>query len=807
MPQTVENPSRVVVFGMPDAGKTSLLGALAQVGMTQAHALGGHLAEAGGLAALRHQLYEEHTRETQQEIVPYPVRVSGGGPKNPTRDAVVIDCDGRAVNDILTKQHSINQSQNAKKLADAILTADALVFVVDASAPTDLRDRDFREFARFLKHFEAQRAVEHGVGGLPVFLVLSKCDKLAGPKTSSGEWQATMEARCNDAARRFHEVLAEAGSPEGNYWKFGSTDFHVRPCAVKRPALTDLAEHPKEPYGVAELFNEVFGDAAAYQNREEKSKSLLSWTLAGLGGLLGVLTVTGAFLFIKPVEPLQTNGLSDRVERLQASEGQGAPARLAAGVLEKRLKAFQDIQNDPEFGTLSELQKNYVRLRMDESLAYLKFAEDLAAVPRLDKTRGLPELTEIEKRLTQTGAPAVYRSEWEGTDAVLLRERLLTKDMPQLRSAVTMLVAYFQSLKNRGSDLWLKGNDLTPEWERKAKTLTEDADKSKPFPKADPLRGTAYLFDEVNLAETDWQKMRARLEHLRDLSAALGMLGADADAAPLAAAPHKTAAEAIAGATKSNQALKKLYADSPRWTLAVMPDTVLPEFQKRLNRTREELVRDGQLLMLDRLKTLNGGTAELASDWPRVGEYVLSDTVKDWRELTNFVHRLADPSVPDAVEATSAFLRTTSKDFQFKRLSLQIADTAAAGKPIGDLVISFRKTETGDPILVKLKLDGVPRRDQQSLVYTFAADGESQVKWQAGDIVTAELVLKEKDAESKLTWNTARTRTYQFEAVQNPPRLHDPKADASKGVQVAGIYLTVTDGKFTPVPAMVPSVR
>lgn len=809
MPKTAETPTRVVVFGMPDAGKTSLLGALAQVGVSQTKSLGGQLHEGGALASLRHQLYEEHTRETQQEIVPYPVRVAGTGPKNPTRDAVVIDCDGRAVNDILSKKHSINQSQNAKQLAEAITTADSLIFVVDAAAPADLRDRDFREFARFLKHFEAKRAGDHGVGGLPVFLVLSKCDKLAGPKTSSGEWQATMEARCHDAARRFREVLAETGAPEGTYWKFGSTDFHVRPTSVKRPALTDLAEHPKEPYGVAELFNEVFGDAAAYRRRSEKSSSVLSWTVAGLGGLLGTLAVSGAFLFLNPVTAPQTSSLSDRVDRLQASEGQGAPARLAAVVVEKRLKAFQDVVNDREFDTLSELQKNYVRLRLDESQAYLKFSEDLAAVPAVRNGRGLAELTEIERRLTNTGAPPVYRSEWEGTDAVLLRDRLLTKDIPQLRTAVTTLVAHFHALKNRGSNLLLESTDLTPDWERKARDVAEDADKTKPFPKADPLLGSAYLFDDVILAEADWQKVRMRLEHLRDLATALGMLGSQPDLAPLTPATHKSAAEAVTSAERSNQTLKKLYPDYARWSLSDMPDAVLPEFQKRLKRTREELVRDGQLLMLDRFKKLNGGGPELASDWPKVGEYLLTSTVQDWRELTNFVSKLSDPATADAVETTAAFLRTTSKDFQFKRVTLHVPDTLTdqLARPVGDLIITCRKSETSDPQAVRMKLDGEPRRDQQIVVFSFAANADSQLTWQAGDIVTAEALLKKGDTELKLTWNAARTRTFQFETLQNPPKIHDPKSEPSKGVTAVGVKLTLTDGKFLTVPAMVPNVR
>ncbi|WP_020474313.1 GTPase domain-containing protein [Zavarzinella formosa] len=808
----VENSQRIVVFGMPDAGKSSLLGALAQVGLTQSRSLGGHLHEGGGLANLRHQVYEEHTRETQQEIVSYPIHIAGTGPKHPSRNAVVIDCDGRAVNDILTKKNSINQSQNAKQLAEAILTADSLVFVIDAGAPYDLQDRDFHEFARFLKHFESKRANEHGVGGLPVFLVLSKCDKIAGPNMNSGEWQRIIEARCNEAAHRFREVLKEEPTDADDYWKFGSIDFHVRPCAVKRPRLTDFPEQPREPYGVAELFNEVFGDAAGYRDRTEKSKNLLSWILAGISGLLGTLALSGSFLFLNPVsDTTPIHGLSSKVDTLQASEAQGAPARLAADILPKRLKLFQDIQNDPEFDRLSELQKNYVRLRLDEGQAYLKFLEELNAVPPMSKSHSLAELNDIEKRLNKTSVPAAYRSEWVGTDAVLLRERLLTKDIVQLKEAVNTLINHFQALKNRGSALLLETTELSPEWKRKGQELVEEGEKSRPFPKADPLLGPAYVFDEVVFAENDWLKFQLRLAHVQDMATALGLLGNMDATAPLAPVMNSSAKDVIVTAATRYGNLKNQYPDYNRWTLADMPDKLRHDFQRVLKKSNDELIRDGQRLMLTKLKPTAGGeTTELASKWPGVVEYILSDReVQDWKKLTDFICRLYDPTNPTIVESTAEFLGEKTFKFEFKRMSVKIPDIVLNGeaRPVGDLVISCRKTETSEPQKVTLSRDGEPKRDSQSSVFMFTTN-EPVLKIDAGDIVFAELLVKKPGGtEQKLTWNTFRTPTYQFESLKAPPKLHDPKTPAAKGVMEDGVTLDILDGKYTPVPAMLPSLR
>src|SRR6516225_2074507 len=65
---------RLVLFGMPAAGKSSLLGALAQAAQTQEHLLNGHLTDLSqGLTELQRRLYENQPRETLEEIAPFPV--------------------------------------------------------------------------------------------------------------------------------------------------------------------------------------------------------------------------------------------------------------------------------------------------------------------------------------------------------------------------------------------------------------------------------------------------------------------------------------------------------------------------------------------------------------------------------------------------------------------------------------------------------------------------------------------------------------------------------------------------------------
>src|SRR5260370_21788719 len=81
---------RIVLFGMPDAGKSSLLGAVRQAGQTQEHLLNGHLTDlSSGLTELQHRLYEGTARETLEEVVPYPVTFK------PFRKSSATESDGQ----------------------------------------------------------------------------------------------------------------------------------------------------------------------------------------------------------------------------------------------------------------------------------------------------------------------------------------------------------------------------------------------------------------------------------------------------------------------------------------------------------------------------------------------------------------------------------------------------------------------------------------------------------------------------------------------------------------------------------------
>src|SRR5262245_13731666 len=94
-PTGTHGPLRVVLFGLPRAGKSALLAALAQVQQEHAAQLNGELTDAtGGLAEQRRLHYDEIPRPTDEEVLPYPVRFRPPGARRATVEAWLIESCG-----------------------------------------------------------------------------------------------------------------------------------------------------------------------------------------------------------------------------------------------------------------------------------------------------------------------------------------------------------------------------------------------------------------------------------------------------------------------------------------------------------------------------------------------------------------------------------------------------------------------------------------------------------------------------------------------------------------------------------------
>ena len=360
----------IVLFGMPDAGKSSLLGALGQAAQSQEHVLNAKLGDpSGGLAELQKRLYEERPRETLEEVVPYTVTVTPftkeAADKPEPETAVLVDCNGRVANDLLSGNTILNAKGDGA-LAESILQADTLVLLVDASAGDAVLDRDFAQFATFLRLLEQSRGMRSDVGGLPVYLVLTKCDLLARKTDNASDWMERIEERKRQVYEQFQNFLKR--DAEGEPLPFGRVELHLWATAVKRPALADTPARPREPYGVAELFRQCFEAAKAFQQRRRESGRQLGWLTISVLAAVGCMVLLILFLAFNRVG---ADPLANEVRNFQATEGGGGDRlREPLEAREKKLKEFKD---QPGFARLPGDLQHFVDEYLQEVQAYRQY--------------------------------------------------------------------------------------------------------------------------------------------------------------------------------------------------------------------------------------------------------------------------------------------------------------------------------------------------------------------------------------------------------------------------------------------------
>ncbi|HEV3260932.1 MAG TPA: GTPase domain-containing protein [Gemmataceae bacterium] len=524
-PVATRRALRIVLFGRTDAGKSSLLGALMQAAQTQEHVLNGHLTDLSqGLAELQRRLYEEDPHGTPQEVVPYhvafePFDVKRPGAAGRPVEAVLIDCDGQAANRLLERRQGLDGRDGQGSLARAVLDADALVLAVDGSASPAQVDADFAQFDHFLRLLEHSRGRLTEVTGLPVFLVLTKCDLLAGPDAKSvtfSDWVERIEAKKLKVAERFREFLSRARAKDPT--PFGR--IHLQQLcgtAVKRPALADSPARPRDPYGVAELFRQALADATRFRQRRDRSNRWLVRVIAGSIAVVAALVcLFGVFLFLD----LQNKGagpLEVQVDQFLAQDIQQTPARRHEHLQQDVIK-LTEWMNDPAFAKMPQSTQDQVRRRLDELKAYQEYEAKLNQITDPQEAKNLAQLQEIATALTRVNVPPEYPEEWRQTRAGR-RQADWLEDADAMTRAVTEVGDWYLKLARDGKQVL--DNSEAANLPARAKKVLDKADKP-PFPEKDPdhpLPGTkratyaaVFAFDSVAEARRKWEEVRKKLE-------------------------------------------------------------------------------------------------------------------------------------------------------------------------------------------------------------------------------------------------------------------------------------------------------
>lgn len=823
----------IVLFGLPAAGKSSLLGALAQAAQAQEHLLNGRLIDVShGLDELRRRLYEENARRTAEEVVPYPVdfepfSADSSSSKNPAHvGAVFIDCDGRVANDLLVRRQAIAEDSPEGTLAREVNDADTLVLVIDASAPPAQVESDFAEFDRFLRQMEISRGQRTEVGGLPVFLVLSKCDLLAQPGNTAADWMERIEQHKRDLDRRFRDFLARREQESGPL-PFGRIDLHLWATAVKRPALAGSPAKAREPYGVAELFRQCLEQAAAFRGRRRQAGRRLVWTVGTAGGMVALMTALAVGFTIRNLDT-PTNALRERVQLWRGSDLPSEAERLHAPLRELRRRAeeLRALRNDPQFDALSSEQQQLIRDRLDELELHLHYFDRLLQSPRPKDAHTEPELHEIKENLkTELSLP---RPAWKDTEAGRLQgER--RQDAEALDVAVKRAEEWYRDRAVKAEGVRTFSGQLTgrgtagvnwDRWTRDAEILL-GPDSRPPFSGPSPVSGaattltydaTVLRFEEVRAANADWEAKKRRLQRLLDLCAALGLATTvDRRPSPLVIPRRFALSEARPRRNELEQSYPNYKTD---FVFENVPEAIRPLVDQAAHTNYEHLLGAGQAAVLKQLEQAGGGAEETRTRWDHVRRWLRdAKELEDWRVLAGVLIRLHDPAGPhppesaDPVNGLAEFLDRSGFTLNIRRMTLEIPESLGR-KPVADAPLSiYHPASAGEKPALVLQPSGEGERDPQRRVwtYSFRLPEAQTLTYRPGDALWATLPLRE---DWMFTWVRCHSLMYQFERLARPPRLHQTKEEATRGTLAEEVRLLIVPAEGLPrLPDLMPIVR
>jgi GTPase SAR1 family protein len=823
--ESVPDALRIVVFGLPAAGKTSLLGALARSARSQENLLNGRLTDMSNrLAELQETVYDARVQRTAEEIVYYPVDFEpfpGSRPPLTPHEhlgAAVIDSDGRVANELLARREILGEASREGTLARELIGADSLLLVVDASGTLPQVDADFAEFDRFLRLLEQDRGERTEVGGLPVFLVLTKCDLLARPGDTSGSWMERIEERKRDVDTLFSDFLARAakdGRPT-----FGHLDLHLWATAVKRPPLANAPAREREPFGVAELFRQCLEQAALFRSHRQRSSRRLFWMAGTAGGLAAVMLALMIVLAVTNGDS-SAGGLRTRVEEIRFYESPSAAERLrgSPSELRRRLVDLAALREDPGFPSLPRTDRDYLLGRIDELETYIAYYERVRQVPQPADVASNEKLGEVAEALQSLPPP---REDWSSTEAALERADRLA-EVEALSKAIDRAKRWYDEAHDKARDLWsfarYEPSPAAPaiDWHRWYDEVSRLLDPAYrlPFEPEEEISGTslkyatALHFERAVEARAEWEAEKDRLLRVLDVAAALGLL-TDVRAHPALLVIARPPGFPL---DRARIRLRELQEAYPRYrtefVVTGLPDAMVTAVRQAARANLEYLLEPAREAVLRQLRKADR-SEETVAGWKEVGEWLGTNPqeLAAWRALALVLARLNDANATDAVSALISFLQKRSFPIEIHQLSLEVPYRYSDVKPLpgADLEI-FHNATTPDVPAISCGAVGEGKRDDERRVttYTFRPRERQRLIYRPGEELRATLHLRDEGA---LTWSRSHSAVYQFERLLCPPRLHRVAESSDEGTLAEGIELLVTPDTGVPgVPALMPFVQ
>ena len=333
-----------------------------------------------------------------------------------------------------------------------VLHADALILTADVSAGSAGLEADLTLISRFLNLLEQGRGRHTQIGGLPVFLVLTKCDLLAKPDDTSATWTDRIEQIRRRVEKRLEGFLARKRRKEP--MAFGQVALHVRATAIRRPDLANgdtlLASNapspltptplpcagergrgegaskvspftPAEPYGVAELFRQCLESAWVFHERHIGSVWRLFLTVAGSIALVALMGVLAWVFFLIRLNRQQEIGSSAEILRNKvdvylthvAEQSPLARYRYARS----RIEEIKSLQKDPGFAGLPRQEKDALAGRRQELEDYLNYEMQVALLTDPDTITDESLLKDAQTKLGEAAKVSENHIDWMDAEA------------------------------------------------------------------------------------------------------------------------------------------------------------------------------------------------------------------------------------------------------------------------------------------------------------------------------------------------------------------------------------------------------
>ncbi len=821
---------QVLLFGHSGAGKSALLGALYQAGEKQGETLLGEVLEPSGrLASIREAIYSgKDLEKTHAELTSYTVRL------RPWREGtrlvgepftiVLNDCSGKAAESLIRHPNSLHDPETRAPLARAVIDADAIILLVNASSDEKELSSAFAEFHAFLTIVAWGKTNAREVGGFPIYLVLTQCDKLAKPNDTRANWEERVQGHAENTWDKFHSFLKVAAHEDdfpSPFLPFGSIELIVQGVAVRLPRLVDSPGQPTTPFHVAELFRDCFAAAKSHRERVRGSNRRLKWTIRSAITFVAAMLVTsiGMILFQPPPVDFQ---LTDRVTAYEMHEPPAA-VRLVEPNLTRNNQTLISFRDDPGYYALRDDLKEFIDSRLKEIDDYKRYRDKLNHATAPGDTRTLEELAEVEKTLRgDLALPANYS--WEETPAALLRQKWLA-DVSAIREAESNFQDYYRNFIRRGIALTLT-NSFGGNWRADVNGLLVEGARP-PVALKEPLAGSPvyssrrgeavlnrvpYEFEGVYHARKEWDTTRDRLSHLRDLADSLNLTtGPDRPDSLLVLPEPGPGVDSTTLPTSRWNALKKTYAyladDVDNWNLNDFPDVGRSILASRLDSYFKAGLRHVHALVQSRFGP-NLEKKDTHENWLMLANLLTDSTTPfpEWGQFLQLYAKLLSSSAQNPVLELAAFLRMTSFVLDPKGLDLVIPGDLSSDKVVPNGMLTISIIHQGNPSGTKrFKQSGEGLQSGSTTMYQFTSEGTEKLTFIPGDALKAELPVRSGTQEFKLVWEGGTSQTYPFDLLSREPRLVKSTGTTEPAV---GVKMTLTPNSVWPhIPVLFLELR